>query len=95
VEKGRKVDVWVSLGKKVISHKKMTIELTGTGEKVRVQVVRASDDKVMYDEEHRPSDGAVQIPLEDSGVQSYAIWIDNVYQGTRTLDFSRKERERE
>ncbi len=95
VEKGRKVDVWVSLGKKVVNHKKMTIELTGTSEKVRVQVIRASDDKVMYDEEHRPSDGAVQIPLEDSGVQSYAIWIDNVYQGTQTLDFSRKERERE
>ena len=95
VKKGRKVDLWVSLGQKVINQKLMTIQLTGTKENVRVQVIRASDEKTIYDKEHKISDGEINIFLEDSGVQSYAIYFDNAYQGTQTVDFTKKESEGE
>lgn len=92
VEQGRKVDLWVSLGEQLSSRKKIDINLKGTNRKVRVQIIRTSDDKVMHDKEHIPSDGKIEIILQDTGVKSYAIWIDNEYFMTRTLDFTKQER---
>ena len=92
VEQGRKVDLWISLGEQKSNKKMITITLNGIDKNVRVQIIRTSDDKVMYDKMHNPIEGEIQIILEDSGVQSYAVWIDNEYFMTKTLDFTQQER---
>ncbi|HHU49755.1 MAG: Stk1 family PASTA domain-containing Ser/Thr kinase [Caldicoprobacterales bacterium] len=91
VEQGRKVDLWVSLGEQPIYKKKISIT-TGTDRSVRVKIIRTSDDKVIHDKKHNPADRKIEIIMEDTGVQSYAIWIDNEYFGTQTLDFTKQER---
>lgn len=92
VEQERKVDLWVSLGEQLGSRKKIDINLNGINRDVRVQIIRTSDDEVMHDQKHNPAEGKIEIILEDTGVQSYAIWIDNEYFGTQTLDFTKQER---
>jgi serine/threonine protein kinase len=91
VEQGRKIDLWVSMGEQPRRKKKIEIPLHGT-RNLRVQIIRTSDEEIMYDKEHNPADGKIEIILEDTGVQSYAIWIDNEYVMTQTLDFTKPER---
>lgn len=91
VDEGRKVDLWVSMGEQPRLKKKIEIILNGTGD-LRVQIIRTSDDETIYDKKHNPMEGKIEIPLEDTGIQSYAIWIDNEYIGTQTLDFTKPER---
>jgi serine/threonine protein kinase len=86
VEQGRKVDLWISMGEEPVSKKKLSITLPGN-KKVRLQVIRTSDNKLIHDSEHFPADGDVEILLEDKGTQSYAIWIDNEYAKTYTVEF--------
>lgn len=90
VEHGRKVNLWVSMGEEPLTRKKINISLPGN-KKVRIQVIRTSDDKLIHDGEHTPSDGNVEIMLEDKGTQSYAIWLDNEYFRTYTFQFDSKE----
>jgi serine/threonine-protein kinase len=95
VEKDRKVDLWVSKGESVSYEKLLKIIPEGNKGKIRVKVVRTSDDKVIYDKEHNASEGVIKIVLNDTGIQSYAIWINNEYEQTQTLDFTKKESEGE
>ena len=90
VEHGRKVNLWISRGEEPLSSKKLKISLRGN-KKVRLQVIRTSDDRVIHDGEHTPSAGDVEILLEDKGTQSYAIWIDNEYARTYTVQFGSTE----
>lgn len=92
VEHGRKIDIWVSLGEQQSNKKKITITLDGTDRNVRVQIIRTSDDRIIYDKEHNPKEGEIEIVIEDTGVQNYAVWIDNEYFMTKTLDFTKHER---
>ncbi|MGI6571193.1 MAG: Stk1 family PASTA domain-containing Ser/Thr kinase [Caldicoprobacterales bacterium] len=92
VEQGRKVDLWVSLGEQPSYKKKIELYLGDIDRKVRVQIIRTSDDKIIYDKKQNPSEGKIEIILEDKGKQNYAIWIDNEYFMTRTLNFTEKER---
>ena len=57
VEHGRKIDIWVSLGEQQSNKKKITITLDGTDRNVRVQIIRTSDDRIIYDKEHNPKEG--------------------------------------
>ena len=59
----------------------MTINL-GDAERVRVQVIRTSDDKIVHDEIHDPSKGGCII-LEGTGVESFAIWLNDEYWMTK------------
>jgi serine/threonine protein kinase len=95
VEKGRKVNLWVSTGEAVSYRKLLRIELQGNKERARVKVIRTSDDQVVYDKEHKVSEGVIEIVMEDTGVKSYAIWVDNKYKMTTTLDFTKKDSEGE
>ncbi len=90
VEHGRKVNLWISKGEEPLSRKKLNFTLPGN-KKVRIRVIRTSDDSVIHDGEHTPSDGDVVIVLEDKGTQSYAIWLDNEYFRTYTLQFGSTE----
>lgn len=66
--------------------------MDGTDRNVRVQIIRTSDDRIIYDKEHNPKEGEIEIVIEDTGVQNYAVWIDNEYFMTKTLDFTKHER---
>jgi beta-lactam-binding protein with PASTA domain/tRNA A-37 threonylcarbamoyl transferase component Bud32 len=90
VEKGRKIDLWVSLGEKESGKSMLTINLGDAEEEVRVQVIRTSDDKIVHDEIHDPSKGEVDIILEGTGVESFAIWLNDEYWMTKTLNFTAK-----
>lgn len=90
VEHGRKVNLWISKGEEPLSRKKLSITLTGN-KKVRLQVIRTSDNKIIHDGEHTPSEGDVDIILQDKGTQSYSIWIDNEYSMTYTVEFGNRE----
>jgi len=95
VEQGRKIDLWVSMGEQTSYKKRIILSLNGSKDKVWVKIIRKSDEKVVHDKEHEVTDGNVEIILEDTGVQSYAIWIDGEYVMTKTWDFSKKDRENE
>ena len=80
------------LGEQPSYKKKIELYLGDIDRKVRVQIIRTSDDKIIYDKKQNPSEGKIEIILEDKGKQNYAIWIDNEYFMTRTLNFTEKER---
>ncbi len=92
VEQGRKVDLWISLGEEPVSSKKITISDLKGSRSVRVQIIRTSDDKLIHNKKHSPTDGDIEIIVQGKGVQSYAIWIDNEYFGTQTVEFESNER---
>ena len=91
VAQGRKVDLWISLGEEPSTRKMLTFILNNTDKEMHIQIIRTSDDKVMFDEKRSPKDGKIEIILEDKGIQSYAIWIDNEYYETRTLEFGKQD----
>jgi len=91
VEQGRKVDLWVSLGEEPLGKNKITISLGDAKNKVQVQIIRISDNKIVYDKIHDPSKGNIEVIIEDKGVQNYSIWIDEEYITTKTLEFTNKE----
>jgi len=99
VERGREVDLWVSLGPVPSYPKVLEIDLSQYGEdqeddvdvSVRVTVKRVDDGQVVYDAEHAVSEDVVSINLEGSGIVRYIIYIDDQPVKEIAVDFTKKE----
>jgi len=102
VEKGTKVDLWVSLGPMPMYPKILEIQLpdyqehedeeqSGEDIMVRVTVKKADNNQSVYDRMHSVAEGVVNVELKDRGVIKYNIYIDDVLVNEITVDFTKKE----
>lgn len=97
VERGREVDLWVSLGPMPSYPKVLEIDLSQYGRdqeddaSVNVTVKRVDDGQVVYSAQHALSEGVISINLEGSGVVRYSIYIDNQLVREIVVDFTKRE----
>ncbi len=102
VEKGTKIDIWVSLGPTPMYPKVLEIKLPehedqegddqeGEEPMVRVTVKKADNDQAVYDRMHSLAEGTVYVELKDRGVVKYNIYIDDELSNEITIDFTKKE----
>lgn len=102
VEKGTKIDIWVSLGPTPMYPKVLEIKLPehedqegddqeGEEPMVRVTVKKADNDQAVYDRMHSLAEGTVYVELKDRGVVKYNIYIDDELSNEVTIDFTKKE----
>ena len=88
-ENERPVELWVSLGPQPPRTRSLMIEYEGSDARIRLRIIRASDNAVVHDQYHAVTEDPIEVEVEGRGLVRYLIYVNGNYMQKIDINFDR------